>query len=44
MNKVARGALGITVALAAFYGVKTLRQDAFSREPTAAELTIDPAK
>jgi hypothetical protein len=39
MNRVARGALGIAVALAAFYGVKTLKQEALGREPTSAELT-----
>lgn len=39
MNKGARGALGIVVALAAFYGVKTLKQQAMSREPTAAEVS-----
>jgi hypothetical protein len=36
MNKGLRGALGIAVALAAFYGIKTFKQQA---EPTAEEVS-----
>lgn len=39
MNKGLRGALGIAVALAAFYGVKIFKQQVLSREPTAAEVS-----
>lgn len=38
MNKFAQSALSVAVMLAAFYGVKSLRQHAANREPTAEEL------
>lgn len=38
MNKIVQGALSISVALVAFYGVKSLKQNAANREPTTAEI------
>lgn len=38
MNKIAKGALGLVVALLAFYGVRALKQQTMSREPTGAEI------
>jgi hypothetical protein len=39
MNKFVQGALSVAVALAAFYGVRALKQEAANREPTAEELS-----
>ncbi|MEO6154823.1 MAG: hypothetical protein ABIP16_03725, partial [Thermomonas sp.] len=44
MNKGAQGILMVAAGLAAFYGVKTLKQEAMSREPTEAESKVEVAQ
>src|SRR5688572_29378090 len=39
MNRIAQSVLMVIVALAAFYGVKTLKQQAMSNEPSPTELS-----